>query len=157
RPQAAPRARVAELAEPRPEPKAEPKQEAKPQPKPERREIAEPPAIAAEAVRPVDIKPVTEPPPPVSGDGLRDGYDLLQRATSDLVRSKGSPIRDSDLKRRMLELRPGFDESNYGFSKFSRFLRQAHDAEIINLQKVENGSYEVTPGARASTRPPRQE
>jgi hypothetical protein len=49
----------------------------------------------------------------------------------------------------MLELRPGFDEGAYGFSKFSRFLRQAHDAEVINLNKVENGSYEVTLGAGA--------
>ena len=148
-------------AQPRTAEPIERKTDARPEaitpPKPETKEIA-PPAIAAEIGKPVDVQPIVEPLPPDAGDGLRDAYDLLQRAASDLVRSKGSPIRDSDVKRRMLELRPGFDEGTYGFSKFSRFLRQAHDAEIINLQKVENGSYEVTPGARAGgTRAPRAE
>jgi uncharacterized LabA/DUF88 family protein len=101
--------------------------------------------VRAEAPR----APVEEAKPAASGE-LRDAYELLQRATSDLSRGKGGPVRDSDVKRRMLELRPGFDEGTYGFSKFSRFLRQAHDAEVINLNKVENGSYEVTAGAQAA-------
>lgn len=44
----------------------------------------------------------------------------------------------------MLDLDPDWDESALGFSKFSRFLRQAHDAEVINLRKIENGNYELT-------------
>jgi hypothetical protein len=150
-------------------PAAEQKPEVKPEAKPEKKtearavaaepkEVAPPPPPAAEIARPLDIQPLPEPGLEVAGDGLRDAYELLQRATNDLTRSKGSAIRDSDVKRRMLELRPGFDEGAFGFSKFSRFLRQAHDAEVINLQKVENGSYEVSPGARASAyRPARPE
>jgi hypothetical protein len=44
----------------------------------------------------------------------------------------------------MLDLDPEFDEGTFGFSKFSRFLRQAHDAELINLRKIDNGNYELT-------------
>jgi hypothetical protein len=44
----------------------------------------------------------------------------------------------------MLDLEPDWDESAIGFSKFSRFLRQAHDAEAINLRKLDGGSYELT-------------
>jgi hypothetical protein len=43
----------------------------------------------------------------------------------------------------MRDLEPNWDESALGFSKFSRFLRSAHDAEVINLRKIVNGSYEV--------------
>ena len=53
------------------------------------------------------------------------------------------------LKRKMLELDPAFDEGELGFGKFSRFLRQAHDHEIVDLEKREEGTYQVSPfGAR---------
>jgi uncharacterized protein (TIGR00288 family) len=111
-----------------------------PQPKPA---PASAPTPAPAPIEQVEAKPIA------ASDELREAYELLQRATSDLTRGRGTPVRDSDIKRRMLELRPGFDEGVYGFSKFSRFLRQAHDADVINLNKVENGSYEVTLGAGA--------
>src|SRR5690606_6058519 len=76
-----------------------------------------------------------EPAPDLPAGELRNAYELLRRATSDLTRG-GGPARDSDVKRRMLELNASFDESNYGFSKFSRFLRQAHDAEVVTLRKL---------------------
>jgi hypothetical protein len=41
----------------------------------------------------------------------------------------------------MLELESGWDESELGFTKFTRFLRQAHDAEIIDLQRTSEGYY----------------
>jgi uncharacterized LabA/DUF88 family protein len=106
------------------------------------------PGAPEEPVAASEAMPAPESAPSV--DGLRDAYELLQRAASDLVRGRNTSVRDSDVKRRMLELRPGFDEGAYGFSKFSRFLRQAHDAEVVNLQKVENGSYEVALGNKAS-------
>ena len=58
-------------------------------------------------------------------------------------------IRDSDVKRKMLELDSSFDEAELGFGKFSRFLRQAHDHEVIDLQKQEGGNYEVSLGGAA--------
>ncbi|HEX7092006.1 MAG TPA: NYN domain-containing protein [Longimicrobiales bacterium] len=78
-------------------------------------------------------------------DALRAAYELLRRAVEDLTRRSGEAARDSDVKRRMLELQPGWDESGLGFSKFSRFLRQAHDMEVVDLRKADNGTYEVAP------------
>ncbi|MEX2610148.1 MAG: NYN domain-containing protein [Gemmatimonadota bacterium] len=81
-----------------------------------------------------------------SREGLQGAYDLLRKAAFESIEEPGGAVRDSDLKRRMLELEPGWDESAFGFSKFSRFLRQAHDAEVINLRKVDSGNYDVMLG-----------
>src|SRR5690606_41427217 len=81
-------------------------------------------------------------------DAIRAAYELLRRAVEGLARRPGEAVRDSDVKRRMLELEPGWDESTLGFSKFSRFLRQAHDMEVVDLRKTDNGGYEVAPPAR---------
>jgi uncharacterized protein (TIGR00288 family) len=82
---------------------------------------------------------------------LNGAYVLLRRAVGETARG-GGVARDSDVKRRILELDPDWDESTLGFSKFSRFLRQAHEAEIVNLTKLENGSYEITLGDGAPAR-----
>ena len=104
----------------------------------------EPPA------QPEAPSPTPSPSPsPFTGE-IKEAYQLLHRAMSDLSRNRSGIVRDSDVKRRMLELRNDFDEGRYGFSKFSRFLRQAHDAEVINVNRVENGGYEVTLGAQAN-------
>ena len=81
------------------------------------------------------------------GGDLAASYDLLRRATAELVRKNGPAVRDSDVKRRMLELQTGWDESAHGFSKFSRFLRQAHDAEVVTLRQADGGNYEVMLGS----------
>jgi hypothetical protein len=89
----------------------------------------------------------------VEGDveKLRASHDLLRRAAVELGASPEKAVRDSDVKRRILDLDPEWDESELGFGKFSRFLRQAHDAEVINLRKLENGSYELTlPGPESA-------
>ncbi len=44
----------------------------------------------------------------------------------------------------MLQLEPSFDEGELGFGKFSRFLRQAHDHEIVDLEKRDEGTYQVS-------------
>ena len=79
------------------------------------------------------------------GDPLRAAYGLLLQAYDKITDGKKEgPVRDSDLKRKMLEMDPSFDEGELGFSKFSRFLRQAHDHEIIDLQKRDEGTYQVS-------------
>ena len=92
---------------------------------------------------PTRAEPVVEP----VGNDLDAAYVLLRRATGDLARGAAQPARDSDVKRRLLELDPQWDESNLGFSKFSRFLRRAHDDEVVTLRKLENGNYEVFAGS----------
>ncbi len=82
-----------------------------------------------------------------SGDPLKGAYEVLQQALEGLRAEDGgnTSVRDSDLKRKILELDSTFDERNLGFGKFSRFLRQAHDHEIVDLQKGEEGTYRVFP------------
>jgi hypothetical protein len=52
----------------------------------------------------------------------------------------------------MLALEAGFDEADLGFPKFSRFLMQANDHQIIDLRKGEGGNFQVALGAK--TAPP---
>ena len=78
-------------------------------------------------------------------DPLQSAYGLLRDALKNILDGNGgAPVRDSDLKRKMLELDPSFDESELGFGKFSRFLRQAHDHEVVDLEKREEGTYQVS-------------
>jgi uncharacterized protein (TIGR00288 family) len=108
----------------------------------------EPAAVAPAAVPAAEVPPappVVEPVPARAVDGLDAAYALLRRAVGDVARSSDA-ARDSDVKRRILEIEPGWDESALGFSKFSRFLRQAHDADVVNLRMLDNGSYEVALG-----------
>jgi len=78
-------------------------------------------------------------------DPLKSAYGILQDALGALGRDDGAGVRDSDLKRKMLQLEPSFDEGDLGFGKFSRFLRQAHDHEIVDLEKGPEGTYQVSP------------
>jgi uncharacterized protein (TIGR00288 family) len=138
------RGRHAREAEPRAAPEA-----ARPEPRPEPQSLPQP------LPQP---EPHAESQPGGARTDLRPAFDLLRRAVRDVAESPGDPVRDSDVKRRMLELQPGWDESQIGFSKFSRFLRQAHDAEAINLRRAESGVYEVVlegAGAVEEERPAR--
>ncbi len=84
---------------------------------------------------------------------LQVAYDLLRRSLERLKADGRDSVRDSDVKRKMLELDGAFDETNLGFSKFSRFLRQAHDHEVVDLHKRESGNYEVSlPAGRGGER-----
>ena len=74
---------------------------------------------------------------------LEQSYELLQQAVRNLIDQSGGAARDSDIKRQMLELQPGWDEAELGFTKFSRFLRQAHAAEVVDLSRSGEGYYEA--------------
>ncbi len=77
----------------------------------------------------------------------------MTRSLEELREAGRDPVRDSDVKRKMLELDGGFDEAELGFSKFSKFLSQAEDHDVVRLLKTEAGNYEVTlPGGDASRR-----
>ena len=80
------------------------------------------------------------PAAPASGhDPLEDAYTLLRTAL-DRLRSAGRyPARDSDVKRRMLEDRPEFDEAELGFTKFSKFLAQAEEHGVVRTDRAEGG------------------
>ncbi len=77
-------------------------------------------------------------------DPLRAAYALMTRSLEELRDAGRDPVRDSDVKRKMLEIDGSFDEAELGFSKFSKFLSQAEDHDVIRLLKTEAGNYEVT-------------
>ena len=94
--------------------------------------------------------------PAQDGLPLRAAYELLRSALERMLAAGREAVRDSDVKRMMLELDAQFDESKLGFSKFSRFLLQASDHEIIALRKLDSGNYEVSlrPAGDSGSSPP---
>lgn len=90
-----------------------------------------------------EAPPSDQPTPEVDEDRLRAAYDLLKRVVAELSEG-GEPVRDSEVKRQMLKHDGRFDEAALGFRKFSRFLRQAHDEEVINLDQGPEGNYLVS-------------
>ncbi len=82
----------------------------------------------------------------VGGEPLQTAYGLLTRALEALRDDGRHPVRDSDVKRKMLEFDRDFDEGELGFPKFSRFLQQADEDAVIELEKQEGGNYEVALG-----------
>ncbi len=79
-------------------------------------------------------------------DPLREAYDLLTDALESLRASGREPVRDSDVKRKMLEHRRNFDEAELGFPKFSKFLAQAADHGVIRMLRTQSGNLEVSLG-----------
>ena len=105
-------------------------------------------------------KPASEPAPApapeakASDGGLRGAYDALARAVGDLSPG-GTPVRDSMAKRKLLEYDSSFDEGSFGFSKFSLFLRAAHEAGVIRMSRHDDGNHYLTP-AGAGEKPGQQ-
>ncbi|MFW5951986.1 MAG: NYN domain-containing protein, partial [Gemmatimonadota bacterium] len=146
RPEPQPRA---DRPEPKREPRAErPEKELQPQPRAEQEPRREAPAP----------RPKPEPQPRERrAEDLKHGYELLTRAIRELIEKPGDAARDSDIKRKMLELESGWDESELGFTKFSRLLRQAHDAEVVDLRRTAEGYYEAQlPSGVGSSGPKRE-
>ncbi|HSU14558.1 NYN domain-containing protein [Longimicrobium sp.] len=101
---------------------------------------------------------IEEPPAPATReerDALSHAYALLQHAVRALVSRQGQTARDGDVKRRMMEMDGGFDEHALGFSKFSRFLRQAHEDQVVDVRRLAEGRYEVAlPSSGTKLAPP---
>ena len=77
-------------------------------------------------------------------DPLGASYSMLTEALRALHEAGRDPVRGSDVKRRLLEQNPGFDEAELGFSKFSLFLAQAAERGVIHLEQTENGNLDVS-------------
>ncbi len=89
-------------------------------------------------------------------EALAEAYDALAEVVEELFRNGGAPVRDSMAKRKLLARDASFDEASLGFSKFSRFLRQANDEGIVDLNKGEDGNFYLTPVAGADAHPSRR-
>ena len=77
-------------------------------------------------------------------DPLKKAYQLLVSVLEDFRTAGREPVRDSDLKRKMLKKNAGFDEAELGFPKFSRFLVQATEHGVISTDRTERGNFEVS-------------
>jgi len=84
--------------------------------------------------------------PESSAEGIERAYEILLAALERLKDADRYPSRGSDVKRRMLEIKRGFDEAEYGFPKFSAFLKAAQDDGLISIERLDNGGYEVEEG-----------
>ena len=89
------------------------------------------------------------PQAPAKADQEMGGFGLLVESLRQLKDEGRYPVRDSDVKRKMLEIEEDFDEGTLGFKKFSEFLREADEREFVDLDRQDGGSYEVTLGASA--------
>jgi uncharacterized protein (TIGR00288 family) len=72
---------------------------------------------------------------------MKKALELLDRALGSLLDEDTESVRDSDVKRRILEFDPPFDEGELGFSKFSKFLLAAEEQKAIVLTRGADGNY----------------
>ena len=122
------------------------RERARPEPAPVPQVVPAAPAPRAEAPAPDEQSPAA----PLD---LNASYALLQQAIRDLGNGQEG-VRDGDVKRRMLDMAPDFDEGAFGFPKFSRYLRQAHDDEVVDLERIGTSRYQVSLPKNGKQLPP---
>jgi uncharacterized protein (TIGR00288 family) len=76
----------------------------------------------------------------------RDPWELAAEAVAQMVRN-GDVMRSDRLKQVMQQIDPNFDERNAGFNRFSKFVIEAGHRGVVLITKLDNGQYEVAPGA----------
>lgn len=76
----------------------------------------------------------------------RDPWDLVREAVQRMV-TQGDVMRSDRLKQVMQQIDPNFDERNAGFNRFSKFVAEAANRGLVTLTKLDNGQFEVSPGA----------
>lgn len=81
----------------------------------------------------------------LDGEGqLAQAYVALRSVLFDLREAGKDPVRDSDLKRKMLAADSDFDETALGFTKFSRFLGQAEKDGVVSVSRTDRGNLDVS-------------
>ncbi len=83
---------------------------------------------------------------------MKSALELLNRALDSLLDQGAESVRDSDVKRRILEFDPAFDEGELGFSKFSKFLLAAEEQKAIVLSRGPDGNYHAGRPKRGARR-----
>ena len=85
-------------------------------------------------------------------EALATAYAALAESVRELSKDRNDAVRDSEVKRKLLARDQGFDETALGFRKFSRFLQQARDEGIIDLEQRDDGNYYLRAVAEPTTR-----
>jgi len=76
----------------------------------------------------------------------QEALDLVVDTLEDLLKELGSEgrIMPSPLKNALMRKRPGFDESAFGYSSFSRLLEDARERGLLKLAKDEkSGQWQI--------------
>ena len=76
--------------------------------------------------------------------GLPDAWQCVEEAVSRMV-SRGDVMRSDRLKQVIMELSPGFNERDLGFKKFSKFLVEAANKGLLEIERASNGQYLIAP------------
>ncbi|NNG16362.1 MAG: NYN domain-containing protein [Gemmatimonadales bacterium] len=74
----------------------------------------------------------------------RDPWDVVREAITRMAQH-GDVMRSDRLKQVMQQVDPNFDERNFGFNRFSKFVIEAGNKGALRLTKLENGQFEVGP------------
>jgi uncharacterized protein (TIGR00288 family) len=82
----------------------------------------------------------------------KDPWELVTEAISRMQRN-GDVMRSDRLKQVMQEIDASFDESDLGFSKFSKFTMEAAQKGLLVVSRLENGQLEVAPAAARAAAP----
>ena len=82
----------------------------------------------------------------------RDPWELARDAVAQMVRNS-DVMRSDRLKQVMQQIDPNFDEKNAGFSRFSKFVIEAGQRGVLQVNKMDNGQYEVAPAGAAPVAP----
>ncbi len=78
----------------------------------------------------------------------RDPWELAGEAVVQMVRN-GDVMRSDRLKQVMQQIDSNFDERNVGLNRFSKFVVEAAHRGVLQVTKLDNGQYEVSPAAGA--------
>ncbi|MGC8723586.1 MAG: NYN domain-containing protein [Acidobacteriota bacterium] len=76
---------------------------------------------------------------------LPKAFAILKRAIA-LLEDEDRSVDSSNLKQKMLQLSPTFDEKSFGFSQFKAFLAEAQRRKIIHIGKKVDGAYPIVLG-----------
>ncbi len=122
--------------------------EAVPVPHPTRRR-GRPAAGKAAAVEEAQAEPKAEPGPE---EKKSHAIEIVVGTVEQLVSDRGGEgsIPASTIKNTIKRVRPGFSESEYGYSAFGKILDEAHKRGVLVVEKKEGGSVIVSlPASRA--------
>lgn len=94
-------------------------------------------AVPAEATAAVDTE--AEPPIKTEDEKRQEAIDLVMETVEALASERGAEekIWGSMVKQALKRRRPGFSESYYGFSSFSRLLEEAGARKLLDLDHDE--------------------
>ena len=84
--------------------------------------------------------------------GAPDAWQCVEEAVARMV-SRGDVMRSDRLKQVIMELSPGFNERDLGFKKFSKFLVEAANKGLLEIERASNGQYLIAPPSRKSRAP----